>query len=174
MVDPMANPFLRRATEYVRDDESFLSIVSPAPLTTFLATSRNKDDMFEVPVRIIGAPGSGKTMLATLAEFRMVETILKDETNPNNRTLADALAQAGFLKEGKPNVAAVRVPMESEYRDFWELPYEPIVKTKLAFWLVQARAMLGLIRNLTANRTREIDSIEFIPRANYEAHLAGC
>ena len=110
-------------------------------------------------------------MLATLAEFRMVETILKDETNRANRTLADALAQAGFLKGGKPNVAAVRVPMESEYRDFWELPYEPIVKTKLAFWLVQARAMLGLIRNLTANRTREIDAIGFIPRANYEAHL---
>lgn len=167
----MANPFLRRATEYVREDESFLSIVSPAPLTTFLATTRNKDDMFEVPVRIIGAPGSGKTMLATLAEFRMVETILKDETNPTNRTLADALAQAGFLKDGKPNVAAVRVPMESEYREFWELPYEPNIKTKLAFWLVQARAMLGLIRNLTANRTREIDAIEFIPRANYEAHL---
>lgn len=167
----MANPFLRRATEYVREDESFLSIVSPAPLTTFLATSRNKDDMFEVPVRIIGAPGSGKTMLATLAEFRMVETILKDETNPTNRTLADALAQAGFLKDGVPNVAAVRVPMESEYRDFWELPYDPLVKTKLAFWLVQARAMLGLIRNLTANRTRDIGNIEFIPRANYEAHL---
>lgn len=167
----MANPFLRRATEYVREDESFLSIISPAPLTTFLATSRNKDDMFEVPVRIIGAPGSGKTMLATLAEFRMVETILKDETNPTNRTLADALAQAGFLQDGKPHVAAVRVPMESEYRDFWELPYEPIVKTKLAFWLVQARAMLGLIRNLTANGTRELGAIEFIPRANYEAHL---
>src|SRR3546814_20222344 len=76
----------------------------------------------------------------------MVETILKDETNPANRTLADALAQAGFLKDGKPNVAAVRVPMESEYRDFWELPYEPIVKTKLAFWLVQARAMLEIGR----------------------------
>jgi hypothetical protein len=167
----MANPFLRRATEYVRDDESFLSLVSPAPLTTFLATNRNKDDMFEVPVRIIGAPGSGKTMLATLAEFRMVETILKDETNPTNRALADALAQAGFLNGGKPKVAAVRVPMESEYRDFWELPYEPIVKAKLAFWLVQARSMLGLIRNLTANRTREIDAIGFIPRANYEAHL---
>ncbi|WP_223476586.1 hypothetical protein [Oricola indica] len=167
----MANPFLRRATEYVREDESFLSIVSPAPLTTFLATSRNKDDMFEVPVRIIGAPGSGKTMLATLAEFRMVETILKDETNSTNRTLANALAQAGFLKNGKPKVAAVRVPMESEYRDFWELPYDPNVKTKLAFWLVQARAMLGLIRNLTANKTRGLDAIEFIPRADYEAHL---
>ncbi|HYD64163.1 hypothetical protein [Azospirillum sp.] len=167
----MANPFLRRATEYVRDDESFLSIVSPAPLTTFLATNKHKDDMFEVPVRIIGAPGSGKTMLATLAEFKMVETILKDETNTTNRTLAAALQQAGFLRDGKPHVAAVRVPMESEYREFWELPYEPNVKTKLAFWLVQARAMLGLIRNLTANKTREIGEIEFIPRANYEAHL---
>ncbi len=167
----MANPFLRRATEYVREDESFLSIVSPTPLTTFLATNKHRDDMFEVPVRIIGAPGSGKTMLATLAEFRIVETILKDETNATNRTLADALAQAGFLQNGRPHVAAVRVPMESEYRDFWELPYEPLVKTKLAFWLVQARAMLGLIRNLTANRTRDIEGIEFIPRANYEAHL---
>jgi len=167
----MANPFLRRATEYVREDESFLSIVSPAPLTTFLATNKHKDDMFEVPVRIIGAPGSGKTMLATLAEFKMVETILKDGSNPTNRTLAAALSQAGFLREGKPHVAAVRVPMESEYRDFWELPYDPIVRTKLAFWLVQARAMLGLIRNLTANRTRSIEEIEFVPRADYEAHL---
>jgi hypothetical protein len=163
----MANPFLRRATEYVRED----SIVSPAPLTTFLATNRHRDDMFEVPVRIIGAPGSGKTMLATLAEFRMVEIILRDQTNATNRALADALAQAGFLKDGRPHVAAVRVPMESEYRDFWELPYGPVVKSKLAFWLVQARAMLGLVRNLTANRTRSLDDIEFIPRANYEAHL---
>lgn len=170
-VDAMANPFLRRATEYVREDESFLSIVSPAPLTTFLATNKHKDDMFEVPVRIIGAPGSGKTMLATLAEFRMVEKILKDVTNQTNRTLAAALGQAGFLRDGNPHIAAVRVPMESEYRDFWELPYEPIVKTKLAFWLVQARAMLGLVRNLLANRTRTIEEIEFIPRANYEAHL---
>lgn len=169
----MANPFLRRATEYVRDDESFLSIVSPAPLTTFLATNKHKDDMFEVPVRIIGAPGSGKTMLATLAEFKMVETILKDVTNQANRTLAIALGRAGFLREGKPHVAAVRVPMESEYRDFWELPYDPIVKTKLATRLVQARAMLGLIRNLTANKTRRIEEIEFVPRANYEAHLEG-
>ena len=32
----MANPFLRRATEYIRDEASFLGIVSPAPLTTFL------------------------------------------------------------------------------------------------------------------------------------------
>src|SRR3546814_7013812 len=110
-------------------------------------------------------------MLATLAEFKMVEAILRDPTNPTNRELASALEAAGFLEDGKPHVAAVRLPMESEYRDFWELPYEPGIKTKLAFWLVQARAMLGLIRNLTANRTRDVDSITFVARASYEAQL---
>ncbi len=167
----MANPFLRRATEYVRDDASFLSIVSPAPLTMFLAKSPYKDEMFEVPVRIIGEPGSGKTMLAKLAEFRMVESILADLSNPTNRDLASALAGAGFLSDGTPAVAAVRVPMESDYRDFWELPYEAAVKTKLALWLLQARAMLGLIRNLTANKRRSLNEIRFISRDATEAQV---
>ncbi|QAB01155.1 MULTISPECIES: hypothetical protein [Agrobacterium tumefaciens complex] len=167
----MANPFLRRATEYVRDDASFLAIVSPAPLTTFLAKSEHKDAMFELPVRIIGEPGSGKTMLATLAEFKMVETIMRDLSTENHRGLATALADAGFLQDGRPRVAAVRIPMESDYRDFWELPYEPTVKTKLALWLVQARAMLGLLRNLTANRRRGLDDIRFIARESSEAQI---
>ena len=119
----MANPFLRRATEYVRDDASFLAIVSPAPLTTFLAKSQHKDEMFELPVRIIGEPGSGKTMLAKLAEFRMVDAIARDLSSSTNRDLAGALGDVGFLVGGVPHVAAVREPMESDYRDFWDLPY---------------------------------------------------
>ncbi len=166
----MANPFLRRATEYIRDDTSFLSIVSPAPLTTFLARHPRRDDLFDLPVRVVGAPGTGKTMLAMLAEFRLVETILRDQTSDDNRGLADALGQAGFLQNGLPRVAAVRVPMESEYRDFWELPYDDAVKTKLALWLVQARTMLGLIRNLTASG-RGLDEIRFIARDASEAQL---
>lgn len=168
----MANPFLRRATEYIRDPETFLSIVSPAPLTTFLANSTHKNELFTFPIRIIGSPGTGKTMLATLAEFKMVENILRDVSNSTNRPLAKALADAGFVSQDMvPNVAAVRIPMESEYRAFWELPYEPTIKTKLAFWLLQARAMLALIRGLTASGERSIEDIKFIPRATYEAHL---
>lgn len=167
----MANPFLRRATEYVRDDVSFMAIVSPAPLTTFLARHPNKDELFELPVRIIGEPGSGKTMLAKLAEFKMVEAILRDLSNETNKELAVALADAGFLNDAKPRVAAVRIPMESDYRDFWELPYEEKVKTKLALWLIQARTMLALLRNLTANKTRRISDITFIARDATEAQL---
>ena len=167
----MANPFLRRATEYVRDDASFLAIVSPAPLTTFLARSRHKDEMFELPVRIIGEPGSGKTMLAKLAEFRMVDAIMRDLSSPANRDLAGALGDAGFLQGGVPCVAAVREPMESDYRDFWELPYDEAVRTKLAFWFAQARSMLGLIRNLTANRRRDHSAIRFVARDASEAQV---
>lgn len=167
----MANPFLRRATEYVRDDVSFMAIVSPAPLTTFLAKHPSKDELFELPVRIIGEPGSGKTMLAKLAEFKMVEAILRDLSNKTNKELAAALADAGFLADAKPKVAAVRIPMESDYRDFWELPYDDKVKTKLALWLIQARTMLGLLRNLTANKSRQISDITFVARDATEAQL---
>lgn len=164
----MANPFFRRATEYVRDPASFLAIVSPAPLTALLARHPHKDELFDVPVRVIGAPGSGKTMLATLVEFRLVETIVRDPSSETHRELAAALADAGFLREGLPRVAAVRVPMESEYRDFWELPYEASVRTKLALWLIQSRAMLGLFRNLTASGNRDAEDIRFLSRDSTE------
>jgi len=167
----MANPFLRRATEYIREDSSFLAIVSPAPLTTYFAKHPRKDAIFEVPVRVIGTPGSGKTMMASLAEFRLVEAILRDQSSGTNRDLAGALSACGFIDGERPRVAAVRIPMESEYRDFWELPYPEVIRTKLALSLVQARAMLGLIRNLTANRSRAVRDIRFIAKDASEAHL---
>ena len=37
----MTNPFLRRATEYIRDNSAFLAIVSPEPLMTFVAKHKN-------------------------------------------------------------------------------------------------------------------------------------
>lgn len=110
-------------------------------------------------------------MLARLAEFKMVEAILRDLSNKTNRELAGALANAGFLSDAKPKVAAVRIPMESDYRDFWELPYDGKVKTKLALWLIQARTMLALLRSLTANKTRNLSDINFVARDATEAQL---
>ncbi|MGE0023504.1 MAG: hypothetical protein AB7S70_07730 [Hyphomicrobium sp.] len=162
----MSNPFLRRATEYIRDDSAFLAIVSPEPLSTFLAKHPKKDAVFDMPVRVIGTPGSGKTMMATLVEFRLVETILRDQSSQNNRALAAVLTSAGFSDGEVPLVAAVRIPMESEYRDYWELPFEESIRTKLVLSLIQARAVLSLVRNLTANQRRDVDDITFIPRGS--------
>jgi hypothetical protein len=168
----MSNPFLRRATEYIRDDSAFLAIVSPEALTAFVAAHPKKSALFDLPVRVIGSPGSGKTMMASLVEYRRVETILRDQRNANNRTLAAALAGGGFIADAKPTVAAVRLPMEAEYRDFWELPYEPQIKTRLVLSLIQARFVIGLIRNLTAGGRRRLDQIRFIARDDSDALLA--
>jgi len=167
----MTNPFLRRATEYIRDDSAFLAIVSPEPLTTFVAKHKKRSLLFDYPVRVIGTPGSGKTMMASMVEFRLVESILRDQSNENNRSLASALAACGFTHEEAPKIAAVRIPMESEYRDFWELPYGAPVKTKLVLSLIQARAILALVRNLTSNRRRTLDNIRFIAREDSGAQL---
>ena len=56
-------------------------------------------------------------MMASLIEFRLVESVLRDQNNDNNRMLARAFAASGFATNEIPTVAAVRVPMESEYRD---------------------------------------------------------
>lgn len=167
----MSNPFLRRATEYIRDDSAFLSIVSAEPLTAFVARHKKRPLLFQQTVRVIGTPGSGKTMMASLVEFRLVEAVLRDQNNENNKLLARAFAASGFAANDLPVVAAVRIPMESEYRDFWELPYDPTVRTKLILSLIQARTMLALVRNLTANGRRRPESIQFIARGDAAAQL---
>lgn len=167
----MANPFLRRATEFIRDESAFLSVVSPGPLTEFIAGHPRKDALLDMPVRVIGSPGSGKTMMATLVEFQLVETILRDQSSGGNRALAAALAASNFTEGSAPTVAAVRLPMESGYRDFWELPYEPQIKTRLVLSLVQARGMLGLFRNLTASGRRSMDQVHIVTHDDAEARL---
>ena len=101
----------------------------------------------------------------------MWKTFLRDQNNENNRLLARAFAASGFAADEVPTVAAVRIPMESEYRDFWELPYEAAVKTKLILSLIQARTILALVRNLTANGRRTTETIRFIARDDAGAQL---
>lgn len=56
----MANPFLRRATEYVREDEAFLALVSPEPVKYFLGEEGSSGRLYDRLVIIRGTPGSGK------------------------------------------------------------------------------------------------------------------
>lgn len=165
------NPFLRRATEYIRDTASFLQITSPEPLELFIGKHPRLHDLLDLPVRIIGSPGAGKTMLASLVEFRTLEAVLLDQVSQGNRDLAKALTAANFADGDRPKVAAVRIPMESEYRDFWELPYDPAIKTKLMLALIQSRAVIGLFRGLVANGQREFDDVRFVIRPEAEAQL---
>lgn len=166
----MANPFEKRATEYLREDEAaFLSLVSPEPLTVYLGDAAKRGQLFEQLIRIVGTPGSGKTTLATLLEARMVEAVLADPEKDGYPEIIQALEGCQFIENGQQKIAAVRLPMEGEYRDFWELPYDEALKTKLVLALVQARAVLGLVRNL--ERRHSLSTIRFITRSDAVAAL---
>ena len=71
----MSNPFEKRATEYLRDDEAFLSVVTPAPLFSYFEPKAKDGVLFDRLVVVVGSPGSGKTTIATLLQFRTLETL---------------------------------------------------------------------------------------------------
>jgi len=168
----MANPFEKRATEYSRDRETFFSIVTPEPLRTFLEVPAKQESLYDRLVLITGTPGSGKTTMATLLQFHFVDALRRNEKRTGYRALVSALRACRAIDDdARPLVAGVRLPLESEYRDFWQLPYPEATRTRLVLALLQARAMLGWLRNLTASETFGLSEVRLVPRTGASAAL---
>src|SRR3989442_45371 len=145
------NPFTKRATELYRDDVSFLQVVTPEPLNVYFAPAAADDALFDRLVTVIGTPGSGKTTMARLFQFPVLWALLKQRDSDTYRPLLDALTQCRAIADDRPLISGFRLPLEAEYRDFWELPYSEDVKFNLMCGLLQARAMLGWLRNIEAS-----------------------
>ena len=162
----MTNPFKKRATEYIRDDESFLAAITPAPISTYL--SKYGDDLYDRLVVFSGAPGSGKTTLALLFQYRTVTTLLRHSDLTSHRETAAALAECGIIKDARPAIMSCRIGLASEYRDFWEFPYPEDVRTGLLESMLQARTCLAWVQNLR-DAGHENNDIEIIARADAQA-----
>lgn len=167
----MANPFEKRASEYRRDDEAFLPLVTPDPLITFFKKHADDGKLYDQLSVIIGAPGSGKTTIARLYQYSTLKTLLQHESQTNFKPLVDTLTQCGAIKDREPAFVGGRVPLESEYRDFWEFPYPEDLKCKLMFALIQSRTVLSWLSNLTATGV-SLDQISVVPRGDAIAALA--
>jgi hypothetical protein len=150
----MDNPFERRATEQVRNEEAFLSLVSPEPITTYLRKFGSTGQLYDRLVVVLGTPGSGKTTMAKLFEFPMVSILLRNSSSQAHRALLTALTECGAIANGSPTVLACRLPLESDYREIWELPYSEDFKDALLKAFVQARAILGWFRHLARTGVR--------------------
>ena len=146
----MENPFLRRASEFLRDDEAFLAIVSPEPVSYYLERPGKDGRLYDRLVLIRGTPGSGKTTLARLFEFPTLSTLLRNQSFSGHKDLFSALSKCAAIKEDQPFILGCRLPLESDYRDFWEFPYSDELKANLMTTLLQARTVLGWFRHLAA------------------------
>ena len=166
----MANPFEKRATEYLRDDEAFLAVVTPEPLVTFLQKPAREERLYDRLAMIIGTPGSGKTTLARLFQFATLRALLRNRSMTNYGPLIDTLTACGAIGNERPRLIGGRLPLEAEYREFWELPYPEELRTGLMTALLQARTVLTWLRNIQISGGG-LDQVEIVPRADANAAL---
>ena len=167
----MANPFEKRATEYLRDDEAFLAVVTPEPLITFFQKEAKDERLYDRLAVVVGTPGSGKTTLARLFQFPTLMTLLRSRNMSNYRPLIDALTACGAIDNEHPTLIGARLPLETEYRDFWEFPYPEDLKTNLMIALLQARTVLAWLRNINISGV-PLNQIEIVPRPDADAALS--
>jgi len=164
----MENPFLKRVTEFLRDDEAFLAIVSPEPARLFLRRPAKLDALYDRLVFIRGTPGSGKTTLARLFEYPTLAALLRNRNIDTHKLLVSTLIECKAITRDTLEILGYRLAMENDYRNFWEFPYAEELKLSLMYKLIQARAVLGWISNLTSSGVK-LDDITLIPRLNAQA-----
>ena len=144
----MANPFEKRATEYLRDNAAFLLVVAPEPLHTFFEKPATAGSLYDRLCMVIGTPGSGKTTIATLLQYGSVHTLLNSPNHTDYRALQKALISCKVVEPDKILVLGCRIPMESEYREFWELPYSETIKFGLLKSFLQSRTVISWLNSL--------------------------
>jgi len=142
----MFNPFERRATEYLRDDEAFLAVVTPEPIRVHLGKFGAERSLYDRLVVIRGTPGSGKTTIARVFETSVVSTVLRHEEA--HKPIYSVLDECGAIHKARPMLLASRIPLESDYREIWELPYPEDTKNALLATLLQCRTVLAWKRQL--------------------------
>lgn len=173
----MANLFLKRTTEYLRDDAGFLSIIAPEPLYAFFERHAKAGTLFDRLCMVIGSPGSGKTTLSTLLQYNIVETLLRNANREEYKPILQALSKCGILENGEVKVIGCRIPLESDFREFWELPYKDEVKIGLYKSFLQARTIIGWMKNIEANGGYDFNNVEIIYRKGQEGaaeSVGGC
>jgi hypothetical protein len=140
------NPWHKRANEFIRDAGELLPLISPQPISKFF--KKDAERLFDRLVVVVGAPGSGKTTLARLLELRTLAVMRDFERHSEVKELLASLSHAGILDDLNPAVVALRLPTGGQLRSIWELPYDVRLRHRLLRAMIQAKSVLGWLRQL--------------------------
>jgi hypothetical protein len=140
----MFNPFVNRSIEQIRDETTFLSVVTPDPLEYFLRDKAEDRRLYTRLVQIFGPPGTGKTTIARLLEFPMIVALLRHlDIEGFKETLKALIGCQAIDDEERPSILGFRLGLEGQYRQIWELPYREELRSGLLQSLIQARTVQG-------------------------------
>lgn len=146
MRDPR-NPFRMRASEHISSDASFLRLFS-AGLLELLP----EEGLFDKPLFIRSAPGGGKTSLLRSFTPAALRSLHDNQASDDYSDLTLKMRRCGALGRNGPLVLAVLLPCSYSYAELEDLPWEPSSKRRLFFALMNARIVIGILRNTLAVR----------------------
>lgn len=161
----MDNPFEKRASESILGPRALLPLVSPGPMEYFYSPQGKA--LFEKLTIWIGSPGCGKTTLARTLEL---DSLLVLGTSPTtvNKELAMFFGDLNVLDAGIPSLLSHRIPMTTNFRSIWELPYSESLREALLRAFVQSKSVLGWMRQLERAEIA-LDDVEIVLREDAES-----
>lgn len=162
----MDNPFKKRATEYVADANTLLPLVSPTPIDEFFKAEGN--GLLEKLTIVVGTPGCGKTTIARVIEFESLVALVRAPLDIN-KELASVLTDLKIVQDNTPSLLAYRLPMTTNFRSIWDLPYPEGLRATLLRAYVQSKSVLGWFRQLESVESIDINQIEIVIRSDSES-----
>jgi hypothetical protein len=162
----MDNPFKKRATEYVADANTLLPLVSPTPIEEFFKAEGN--GLLEKLTIVVGTPGCGKTTIARVIEFESLAALVRAPLDIN-KELASVLTDLKIIQDNTPSLLAYRLPMTTNFRSIWDLPYPEGLRATLLRAYVQSKSVLGWFRQLESVENIDINQIEIVIRSDSES-----
>ena len=143
-------------------------MVSPEPIRYFLGKEGHSGRLYDRLVVISGSPGSGKTTLARVFDYPSITALLRNRTITGYREMVATLEECRAISDQRPLLLGCRLPLEVDYRDFWDFPYPDELKVGLMTALIQARAVMAWLRHLTSAQI-PLRRICITPRQGTEA-----